>query len=164
MLEAAGEVRHMSISEHEHVSNARGDPVRRFEVFTGSGRRRNWSAEDKAAIVAESYSGGDTVCGTARRHGLTPQQLFTWRRQARQRMAALEAPVPSLFVPAVVEATAPKTVPEPERELKKAGRGRRSGISGGIIEVEIDGVTVRVGRGAEARTVTAVLRALKGLS
>jgi transposase len=31
----------------------------------------------------------------------------------------------------------------------------------GMIEVEIDGVTVRVGRGADAETVTAVLRALK---
>jgi transposase len=31
----------------------------------------------------------------------------------------------------------------------------------GIIEVEIEGVTVRVGRGAEAKTVPAVLRALK---
>jgi transposase len=31
----------------------------------------------------------------------------------------------------------------------------------GRIEVEINGVTVRVGRGADAKTVTAVLRALK---
>lgn len=31
----------------------------------------------------------------------------------------------------------------------------------GMIEVEIDGVTVRVGCGADAKTVTAVLRALK---
>jgi len=31
----------------------------------------------------------------------------------------------------------------------------------GLIEVEIDDVTVRVGRGADAKTVTAVLRALK---
>ena len=31
----------------------------------------------------------------------------------------------------------------------------------GLIEVEIDGVTARVGRGADAKTVTAVLRALK---
>ena len=31
----------------------------------------------------------------------------------------------------------------------------------GVIEVEIDGVTVRVGRGVEAKTVAAVLRALK---
>lgn len=33
--------------------------------------------------------------------------------------------------------------------------------SSGIIEVEIDGVIVRVGHGAEAKTVAAVLRALK---
>jgi transposase len=30
-----------------------------------------------------------------------------------------------------------------------------------MIEVEIDGVTVRVGRGADAKTLIAVLRALK---
>ncbi len=33
--------------------------------------------------------------------------------------------------------------------------------SAGIIEVEIDGVTVRVSRGADAKTVAAVIRALK---
>jgi transposase len=30
-----------------------------------------------------------------------------------------------------------------------------------MIEVEIDGVTIRVGRGADAKTLIAVLRALK---
>jgi len=59
------------------------EPVRRIEVFTGAGRRRNWSAEEKATIIAESYVEGETVCAVARRHGLTPQQLFTWRRLAR---------------------------------------------------------------------------------
>jgi len=33
--------------------------------------------------------------------------------------------------------------------------------SAGTIEVEISGVTVRVGRGADAKTLMAVLRALK---
>src|SRR5438067_13228221 len=70
----------MSISEHKHMP----EPVRRMEVFTGAGRRRTWSAAEKAAILAESYGGGETVCGVARRHGLTPQQLFTWRRLGRQ--------------------------------------------------------------------------------
>ena len=40
-------------------------------------------------------------------------------------------------------------------------RGARLSPVAGMIEVEIDGVTVRVGRGADAKTVTAVLRALK---
>ncbi len=37
---------------------------------------------------------------------------------------------------------------------------RQANLSG-IIEVEIDGVTIRVGRGADAKTVTAVIRVLK---
>lgn len=67
------------------------EPVRRLEILTGSGRRREWPPEEKARIVAESYEAAETVCAVARRHGLTPQQLFTWRREARKRMEA-EAP------------------------------------------------------------------------
>ena len=62
----------------------KSEPVRRVEVFTGAGRRRSWTAEGKLRIVAESYAAGETVSAVARRHGLTPQQLFTWRRLARQ--------------------------------------------------------------------------------
>jgi len=36
------------------------EPVRRIEVFTGAGRRRSWSPEEKAAIIAESYVEGET--------------------------------------------------------------------------------------------------------
>src|SRR5215472_12861832 len=92
-------LRHMSISEHKQMP----EPVRRIEVFTGAGRRRSWSADEKAAIIAESYSAGETVCGVARRHGLTPQQLFTWRRLARHSAAG----PPPMFVPAVVETARP---------------------------------------------------------
>src|SRR5947209_13463763 len=60
------------------------ETVRRMEVFTGTGRRRRWTAEQKARIVAESHGCGETVCAVARRHGLTPQQLFGWRREARR--------------------------------------------------------------------------------
>ncbi len=69
----------MSMPERKHVSEG----PRRFDVFTGGGRRRSFTAAEKAAIVDESYAGGDSVCGVARRHGLTPQQLFGWRRLAR---------------------------------------------------------------------------------
>jgi transposase len=48
---------------------AKLEPVRRLEVFTGAGRRRNWPAEQKARIVADSYESGETVCAVARRHG-----------------------------------------------------------------------------------------------
>jgi transposase len=93
----------------------------------------------------------------ARRHGLSPQQLFGWRRQARQPLEAVAGEDARLFVPAIVDA------PLPARVMHRRGRNRtrQADRTAGVIEVEIDGVTVRVGRGAEAKTVAAVLRALK---
>jgi transposase len=132
------------------------EPVRRIEVFTGAGRRRTWSAEEKARIVAETLQEGETVCAVARRHGLSPQQLFGWRRQARQSAARAEDEAPK-FVPAVVE-TAPPAGVAPGRRRKRTHDVDR--ISG-LIEVEIEGMTVRIGRGADAKTVAAILRALK---
>ena len=73
----------MTISELKPKSRDE-EPVRWLEIFTGSGRRREWSQEEKARIVAESYEAGETVCAVARRHALSPQQLFTWRRLARR--------------------------------------------------------------------------------
>jgi hypothetical protein len=73
------------VSDTELLHKSKGEPLRRLEVFTGSGRRRAWSAEQKARILAESYESGDEVSAVARRHGLTPQQLFGWRRDVRRR-------------------------------------------------------------------------------
>src|SRR4051812_32822341 len=95
---AGWELRPMSISELMPMP----ERARRLEVFTGVGRRRNWPADEKAAIVAESYAPGKTVCGVARRHGLTPAQLFTWRRLACRARLSVKGP-PALVVPAVIE-------------------------------------------------------------
>jgi transposase len=141
----------MSISEHTHMP----EPVRRLEVFTGAGRRRSWSAAEKTAIIAESYGAGETVCAVARRHGLTPQQLFTWRRLARQ--TALSPP--TIFVPAVVD---PAT-PEPPVSIRSPRRVRRRSSADGI-ELEIGGVEVRIGADAKPRSIQAVIRALKANS
>ena len=139
----------MSISELTPMP----ERARRIEVFTGAGRRRNWPADEKAAIVAESYAPGRTVCGVARRHGLTPAQLFTWRRLARRSRVPK---APALFVPAVVEAV-PGLPPRPASQPRRA---RRHGPVMGI-EVEMDGTVVRIGSGAGPQAIAAVIRALK---
>src|SRR5665213_1514230 len=90
-------------TEHSAIT----DPVRRIEVFTGTGRRRTWSFEDKARIVAESGTSGESVCAVARRHGLSPQQLFGWRRQIREAQAVISKGNEVRFVPAVVDAAPP---------------------------------------------------------
>jgi transposase len=61
--------------------------VRRIELITGTGRRRQWSDDDKARIIIESLRPGSCVSEVARRNGLSPQQLFGWRREARAIMA-----------------------------------------------------------------------------
>lgn len=58
--------------------------ARRLEVITETGRRRWFSKDDKARIVKETLVPGAVVSDVARRHGLAPQQVFTWRRQARR--------------------------------------------------------------------------------
>lgn len=57
---------------------------RRFEVINGAGGRRRWSIDEKARIVAETLEPNVVISEVARRHGLRPQQVFTWRREARK--------------------------------------------------------------------------------
>ncbi len=130
--------------------------VRRIEVINGTGRRREWSAEDKARIVEETLAPDAVVSVIARRHGLSPQQLFTWRRAMRRPTVETASPE-RLFVPAVLEAP----TPEPSAERPPPRRRREITREAGAIELTIDGVVMRVTRGADARTVAAVIRALK---
>ena len=102
------------------------EPVsRRIEVFTGAGRRRKWSAEAKAQIVAESYA--SSVGEVADRYGLAKTQLFTWRRDARAKIAASVDPGPLQFAPVVVE---PVSAPIQVRPKRVRNRGRRGGDGG----------------------------------
>ena len=52
----------------------------RIEVITSVQRRRRWSADEKAAIVQETYAPGMSVSLVARRHGVAPNMVFRWRR------------------------------------------------------------------------------------
>lgn len=132
---------------------------RRLEVINGAGGRRRWSADEKAQIVEETLAPGAIVSEIARRHGLRPQQVFGWRRDARIDRGLPDKATLS-FVPAVIEASAAATnlAPPPARRHRAAKR------SAGGIELEIDGVVVRVGAGASAETIAAVIAALKASS
>src|SRR5262245_58522670 len=78
---------------------------RRIEVITGAERRRQWSGEHKAEVVAESLAEGAVVSDVARRHGLSPQQLFGWRARLRDAVkgSAPSSDAPPAFVPAIVK-------------------------------------------------------------
>ena len=61
-----------------------------------------------------------------------------------------------MFVPAIVEPTPNDIVPE--RPVRRRARPPRAD---GMVELEIDGVAVKIGRGADADVVAAVIDALK---
>jgi transposase len=137
--------------------------VRRIELITGSGRRRRWSRADKARIVVESLEPGANVSEVARHNGLSPQQLFAWRReadatphrkapQARPPEISEAAPV---FAPVVIAAPAP---PRPSAPLQ------RPAADSGTIEIAIGGAIVRIIGQVETSRVIAVLRAVRKAS
>jgi transposase len=47
------------MSNTELLPKSKPEKVRRLEVFTGAGRRRVWTAEQKPRIIAQSYEGGE---------------------------------------------------------------------------------------------------------
>jgi transposase len=55
-------------------------PKEEVTVITATERRRRWAPAEKKAIVEETYEPGMTVSYVARKHGISPSQLFTWRR------------------------------------------------------------------------------------
>jgi transposase len=148
------EVGHMSDTELLPKPKREPEPVRRLEVFTGVGRRRRWTAEQKARIVAESYESSETVCAVARRHGLTPQQLFGWRRHTR-RAEDGDGKGGIAFAPVIVEAARPYG----NAPIAAARAGRSSAI-----EIVIGVATVRIAPGTDAATLQTVLRAVMAAS
>ena len=111
-------------------------------MITGVGRRRRWTDEEKAWIVAESLDPATTVSAVARRYGLHASQLFVWR----QRLAAPAAREAPAFVPVVV-AEGGATPPE------MAGR----------IEIALGPAVVRVGADVDAAALRRVLEVVRGL-
>ncbi|SFK39861.1 IS66-like element accessory protein TnpA [Celeribacter marinus] len=56
----------------------------RHEVIVGVERRRRWRDDEKQAILEEVGVNGATVTDVARRHDITRQHIYQWRRALRR--------------------------------------------------------------------------------
>jgi transposase len=113
-------------------SHTHGGQVQRLEVVE-TGRRRRWSEDEKLRIVAESFNGPRLVSATARRYGISPSQLYTWRRVFRAERIGSEDPAPG-FVPAMIipeTGAAPGPAPTGRMEIVVA-KGRRIIVDAGV--------------------------------
>lgn len=100
--------------------------------------RREWSEAFKTQVVAETLMPGANVSAIARRTGISPSQLFGWRRQAMRNgtvapLEALDGPRP-----AEVDAGASST-----------------------IEILIGSVVVRAGAGVSDEQLRRVIRVVR---
>ncbi|AZO07917.1 MULTISPECIES: transposase [unclassified Mesorhizobium] len=123
------------------------DTYRRIEVITGDRRRRDWSAEEKARIVAESADPDVSVSEVARRNGVHRGLLSVWRRQAREALRG--AP---MFAQMQVEGVSGGSI---------VGRQEGNASSSDRIEIEIGDARVRVPQGADAATLRSIVAALR---
>jgi transposase len=116
-------------------------PISRLEIVD-TGRRRRWPEEAKVRIVEESLSGPRLASATARRHGISNQLLFSWRKAYR----AGRLGVPAGFVSA-------KIVAAPSARDDGSGCGRIEIVSTNGRRVLVDSNVA----------VEALLRILRGL-
>lgn len=110
-------------------------------MITGGERRRRWSDEERARILAAVDEPGAVLAEVARRADVCTSLVYQWRREAR---AAANA---SGFAQVVVD-DSPRPATASTAEL-------------GAILVEMKGARVRIGRNASAALIAATLKALR---
>jgi transposase len=133
--------------EVHHTTDTNGSTVgfHRIAVIEGSARRRRFSPEQKGRIVAESLDPAVSVSAVAHRHGINPNQLFTWRRQWRAAVAQQRAEG--------------EASPELDRD---GATGRLAACAAAdAIEMIVGGVTIRVRSGVNAAALRRVLSVLE---
>lgn len=128
----------------QHLLASAGSNISRLEVQEGPTGRRSWPDEVKAQIVAESFEPGVKVSAVARRHGLTPQHLTSWRRAAREGRLILPSEDDGAFASILVEETQAARVDPGE-----------------TISIETGGIVVRVPLEISAPRLGDIVRALR---
>lgn len=137
------------------------------DILGPSNRRRIWSAQEKAALLAEIDAEGGKVRLVAQRRGVSESLLYNWRSARKAAAVAAGAPEDVKFVPiGVVEGKAshrpallappdPAATPERLTEEDKTGS----------IEITLpNGARVSVNAFVNEKALSRVLRAMKGLA
>src|SRR4051812_33703065 len=106
----------------------------RMTLITGGERRRHWSDEERARILAEIAEPGAVVAEVARRADVCTSLVYKWRREALTQ----KRPAVSGFAPVVIEATAAMSSSPAAAKAEDAA----------VIVVEVREARVRIGAGA----------------
>lgn len=126
-------------------------------------RRRKWTPEEKAALLAEVEAEGGSVSAVARRHGISNSLIYNWR-SAWKTAASLRASHSVEFVPIGMLGPA-----SDETSAVPAAADRATPLIGsrqdraGLIEIELpNGIRVRVDAFVNEKALSRILRAMMG--
>jgi transposase len=131
-------------------------------------RRRQWTAEEKAALMAEVEAEDGQVSVVAQRHRISKSLLYNWRSawKAAGLTARAAAVPPAEFVQVGVVAEASgrgPMMPMTTGAVGPRGTGLALAERAGVIEIDLpDGVRVRVDSGVNEKALRRVLSALRG--
>ena len=137
------------------------------DILGPSDRRRIWSAQEKAALLAEIDAEGGKVRLVARRRQISESLLYNWRSARKAAAVAMGAPENVEFIPVgVIEGPAtcgspmlalptPEPAPQPPSTEGKTGS----------IEIALpNGARVSVDAFVNEKALSRVLRAMKGMT
>lgn len=152
----------------------------RMEVITRVERRRRYSDEERAAVLAQCDEPGTTVVGVSRRLGISASLIHGWRKTRREAERIASAPLQFIPYGVVADAAPPEPVvalaPAPV-ERKSAAPAREAtpsldelvrphpGSRPGGIDIDLPtGVRLLVDSYVNEKALARVLRALREAS
>lgn len=137
------------------------------DILEPSDRRRTWTAQAKAALLAEIDAEGGKVRLVARRHGISESLLYNWRSARKAAAVAMGAAENVEFIPAgIIEGRPPANptlLPSPGPARGQQPTGIKS--KAGSIEIVLaNGTRVTVDAFVNEKALSRVLRAMQGLT
>ena len=135
-----------------------------IEILAQVERRRVWTADEKAALLAEVDAEGGKVRLVARRHRISESLLYNWRSVRKAAASFPGAPEGMEFLPVgvVVDANNERTAMRPSPE--EPHRVPASGDGFGTIGITLpNGARICVDASVNEKALSRVLRAMKGV-
>src|SRR3954452_22745109 len=129
------------------------------EILARVERRRKWSIEEKAALIAEVEAEGGAVKLVAQRHRISESLLYNWRAAWKAAAAAAGSSAAVAFVPLGVVGEADSAAPA---LLAPPSSPRREARAGAIEIALPDGSRVSVDAFVNEKALSRVLRAMRG--
>ena len=137
------------MSSHSAIPGASTGAPQHIEIITGHERRRRYTDEDKARLLAETAQPGQSVLAVARRHGICSSLLYRWRR-AEAGVAQPARPASPLIPVHVAGSAAAEAAPIPTERVAL------------FVEIALpNGCSVRVDQHVDSRALRRILGVLR---